>query len=50
MLFKPELVTLILAGEKTQTRRIATEGDTSLGILFRAPEWKDQVRNGGRLR
>jgi hypothetical protein len=37
-------------GTKTQTRRVANAGDTSLGIMFRAPEWKDQVRNGGRLR
>jgi hypothetical protein len=48
--FKPELVTLIVAGEKTPTRREAKPGDTSLGIMFRDPEWRHQVRNGGRLR
>jgi hypothetical protein len=50
MLFKPELVTKILAGEKTQTRRVVKLGDTSLGIMFRYDGRKDQVRSGHRLR
>jgi hypothetical protein len=50
VLFKPELVALVLAGKKTQTRRIVKPGDRSIGILFRDDGAKDQVRSGNRLR
>jgi hypothetical protein len=44
MLFKPDLVALILASQKAHTRRSVKEGDTTLGILFGDGTRFDRVR------
>lgn len=51
MLFKPELVALILAGRKTQTRRIVRDGDRStlFSPYHAIPQCRDFVQRNGRV-
>jgi hypothetical protein len=48
MLFKPELVAKILAGEKTQTRRVVKDGDERWPLAEFSDSPISSVRRNGR--